>query len=265
MKKFMTSTLIATLGLALCSTTVLAAPGELISDGKVEVTEGTAGGTEENPKDPEDPEKEVEPKEPIIVNPDKGSLVIQAVTALDFEKIETGVSKINKTAKEVTVNQVEGEKEVNRGHFVQWTDIRSSDNFGYTLKAELTKQFTNESAEGASNTLDGSSITYSNGMMNSLANFEYWGNLDKPTFELTEEGSVNVVTADGKDKVGKGEYFVEFGQSDDWNSEDHPSGNGGVAGTAKDSVELTVPAATASTMATGDYVAEITWTLEAAM
>ena len=263
-QKILSTALVASLGLTLLAPNALAA-SELGSKGTVTVKEGTAGGGEDS-KDPEDPDKEVEvDEEEVTTNPDKGSLIIQAVSNLRFGEIETGVVAQTPFATATMVKPLDEDGKpmdaVERGNYIQWADIRGGDNFGYTLTAELTQQFKNDSdAE-----LKAAKISFANGMMNSSADYANWAKLDRAAFELSEDGgSINVVSADQAAKQGKGEYFVEFGQSANWDATNHPDGQG-QADTAAESVQLTVPKATASTMATGDYEAVVTWTLAATL
>ncbi|WP_314060616.1 WxL domain-containing protein [uncultured Vagococcus sp.] len=269
-QQVLTTVTIASLGLVLLAPNALAATGvvggNLPSAGTVTVKEGEAGGGEDK-KDPEDPDKEVEtdPGE-VTENPDTGSLIIQAVSNLRFGEIKTGVTAQTPFAKPTMIKPVDDSgvagTAVERGNYIQWADIRGGEtNFGYTLSAALTQQFVND----ADAELTASTISFNNGMMNSSATYANWGNLDKTAFVLSEEGgSQNVVTADKDTKKGKGEYFVEFGQSAAWDTANHP-GTGGQANTAANSVQLTVPKATASTMAVGDYEGIVTWTLAATL
>ncbi len=269
-QKILTTAAVASLGMVLLAPNALAASGvvggDLSSKGTVTVEEGEAGGGKDK-KDPEDPDKEVEtdPGE-VTENENTGSLIIQAVSNLRFGTINTGVTAQTPFATPTMVKPVDESgiagAAVERGNYIQWADIRGGEtNFGYTLSAELTQQFKNQ----ADAELKASTISFNNGMMNSSADYDSWGNLAQTTFVLSEEGgSQNVVTADKATKKGKGEYFVEFGQSSNWDTSSHP-GAVGTAGTAGSSVQLTVPKATASTMAVDDYEGIITWTLAATL
>lgn len=74
------------------------------------------------------------------------------------------------------------------------------------------------------------------------------------TVKLEFDQSALVATAGNADKAGKGMWTVEYGSSTNVNAED----------TTANSVKLLIPAYTASSMAGGDYQADIEWSITAA-
>lgn len=270
------ATLVAAFGVAVVGTsTAEAAPNELASKGKVTVIEGITDGNDGNKEDPEKPtEPIVDPGgEEITGNPDGGSLVIQVVSNMDFGSIERSTSAVTKSAKAVEIegavtDPVTGEVVLDangkaqgdgvvrsRGQYVQWADLRKDTTSGYTLSAKMTQQF--KEAGGAE--LTGATIEYSNGIINS-ASLGTWGKIDKTMFELNATDSVVVASATGAG-VGKGVYFVEYGQSTDYVD---AAGTANPTDTTGNSVFLKVPAATASSVPTDvQYNAVVTWTLTA--
>ena len=270
------ATLVAAFGVAVVGTsTAEAAPNELASKGKVTVTEGTTDGNDGNKQDPEKPtEPIVDPGgEEITGNPDAGSLVIQVVSNMDFGSISRSTNAVVKEAKPVEIegavtDPVTGEVVLDangnaqgdgvvrsRGQYVQWADLRKDTTSGYTLSAKMTQQF--KETGGAE--LVGATIKYSNGIINSAA-VGTWGQIDSTSFTLDDTNSVNVASATGAG-VGKGVYFVEYGQSTDYKD---ISGTANPTDTTGKSVFLNVPAATASSVPTDvQYNAVVTWTLTA--
>ncbi|MDA9472834.1 WxL domain-containing protein [Enterococcus sp. 5H] len=226
----------------LAPTTALAQERELDSTGTVIVTEG---GGEEVPGviDPENPEVPIDPVDPPVINPDLGSLMIEAVTNLEFGEIQTSANEVKTYANPVALNNGEA-----RGSIVQWRDIRSGGTFGYTITADLTQQFTGSSG----NSLNGATIDYSNGFaVADASNTNTEPSLVAPAFQLSESGGAQtVVTADRALEEGKGRFVMAFGDSRE--------------NTDANSVQLTVPAATASNMAVDTYTAKVTWKITAA-
>ncbi|MHC5372854.1 WxL domain-containing protein [Enterococcus sp. LJL120] len=259
------TTLIAALGLSLVGATTAAAStgvvgNSVVSSGSVEVTQGEAGGGDDT-KDPENPTVPIKPDPGEVTTPEEtGTLIIQAVSNLYFDGITTGTDAITTYARANTSTDANGS--ISRGAYVQWTDIRN-DERGYTLTAALTKQFTKASG---TEELTGATVTYNNGIMNSAQDVGIWpesGMLS--SFELDESGQaktvVNTGTVAADALTGKGEYFVEYGQSADWVADDHVGANKGVTDSANTSVSLFVPKTTRSIMTTGTYEAEVTWTI----
>ena len=115
----------------------------------------------------------------------------------------------------------------------------------------MTKQFTQTAGTAE---LTGSTITFTNpysatavGSTGTTPGFE-------STVKLEFNESTLVATAGNADKAGKGMWTVEYGSSTNVNAED----------TTANSVKLLIPAYTASSMAGGDYQADIEWSITAA-
>lgn len=265
-RRLCATTLIAALAMSLISgTTANAATGvvggSLDSKGTVTIKQGEAGGGEDT-KDPEDPAKPIKPDPgEVTTNDDTGTLIIQAVSNLQFGDIETGTTAKTSYAKEVDAKD-EDDAAIKRGAYVQWSDLRDTAR-SYSLSAAMTKQFTKTSS---TETLAGSTIDYTNGIMNSEQPLALWPETGMLTsFQLTEDGASKKVVSTGTvgtgALTGKGEYFVEYGQSAGWAPASHLGANKGVADTANKAVQLTIPQATVATMTTGNYEAVVTWTL----
>jgi hypothetical protein len=227
------------------------------ADAKSQAAKGTLTFTEDNdPKeivDPEDPENSlVDPEAPIIVNPDRGSFSIDAVTELNFgtDKIKAFAADPEYYAQAITGKTAAGD--VTRGNFVQFTDVRGTANHKYKVSAQLTKQF--EAKANAGTFLKGAKIDYSNAVISSADPEAQWPVTTVAGFQLTPnaEGTGagdSVVVIDNKDaKKGIGTYTIEFGQYGD-----------GTADTSADSVKLTVP--NSNLLLADEYEAEITWTI----
>ena len=250
------ATLVAILGVTVLGTATpaFAAPDELDSTGKVTVIEGTAGGVDTETVDPENP-GETLPTPDVDsptenTNTDQGSLVIEKTTDLDFGSVETSANTVTAYAKPMSFDG--GAK--TRGAYVQWADVRAGGVFGYTITAQMTKQFT-----AGSNVLTGSTIDFSNGLATAQGdNTNAIPSNVQTGFQLTEAANdaKTVVVADKANSEGKGRHVIEFGQSSDSTK--------GTPGTDADSVKLTIPASTASNMAVDDYTATITWKITAA-
>lgn len=246
-----TLSLVAILGASLAGgISASAAPGDLQSEGKVKVVEGGETGQGKTP-DPEKPDEKLPDHTEISTNPDAGALMMDQVSKLDFGTLKTSSKTVESYAKAIDL----GEKGT-RGAIIGWTDIRAGGVFGYTITAELTKQFTG--AATAATELTSSTIDYSNGM--AVPDFENENTVPSKTesvFQLAfGGGSKTVVTADKNAKEGKGTYAMEFGQSAAYTG-------GGAPGTDASSVKLTVPSATASNMAVDTYTATVTWKIVA--
>lgn len=246
-KSLCATALIVIGGTVLAATPSFATSTELTSKGSVEVKEGQAGGDSQGTIDPENPANKLpEPDEGSPAentNPDTGSLVIEKTTDLSFGQIATTAGTVNKYAAPMSFGETG-----KRGAYVQWADIRSGGTYGYTITAELTKQFTS-----GTNVLTGSTITFTNPLQEAEGGNE---NIAPSTVNgnvvlSKESGAVTVINANKTNKEGKGRYIVEFGQSNV-----SPS-------TVDKSVQLTVPATTASNMATGSYEATVTWKIAA--
>ncbi|GGC76887.1 WxL domain-containing protein [Enterococcus wangshanyuanii] len=252
------TTLAAILGVTLLgsATPAFAAPTELNSTGTVKVEEGTAGGGDQGTVDPENPNEVLPDPDPESpgenTNSDKGPLVVEKTTDLDFGTIKTSADAVTSFAKPMSFEA--GAK--TRGAYVQWADVRSGGTYGYTVTAQLSSQFKDTTG---TNVLTGSTIDFSNGLVSAQgSNTNTVPSNAQTAFQLTEaaDDAKTIVTASKDLKEGKGRYIMEFGQSKD--------STVGTPDTDTSSVKLTVPAATASNMAATDYTATVTWKIVAA-
>ncbi|WP_348921400.1 WxL domain-containing protein [Enterococcus rotai] len=227
---------------------------KLGSEGKTIVEEGVIGPEDPTP-DPEKPDENLPDNPDISVNPDSGSLVLQRVSVMNFGTIKTSTSEVKAHAAPITLS--EGET---RGAIVGWSDVRAGGTYGYTITAELTKQFTGIKPD-TSNALTGATLNYTNGMAVPAATNKNTVPSNVATaFELDKDsGAKTVVTADKAKLEGKGSYVMEFGQSDKY------TGTDGTKGTDKTAVTLTVPATVASNMVLDTYNAVVTWKIVAAV
>lgn len=234
--------------LILGGTVASAAPGDpMTTNGKVTVEEGVID-PDTGVVDPEIP-GEVLPDLPDIEtnpNPDMGPLEISHAPAFSFGTVKTSTAAVSAFAAANTWENSEGVTQ-SRGAVLQFGDLRTDAN-GYTVNAKMTKQFT----QGA-NELTGSTIT----LTNPLSNTAEGSTGTKPKFEdsvlLSFNESALVATAANADKAGKGLWTVEYGSSTNVSATD----------TTATSVELLIPANTASSMAGGDYVADVEWSIVA--
>lgn len=271
-KSLSSATLVAALVIGVVSPVgVLAAPTELSSTGTVTVTEGTAGGVDVPTIDPENPDNNLPAPLPEVTNPDTGekipspgettnpdtgSLVIEKTTDLLFGTISTSANEVKKYAMPVSFpDPVDAAKITTRGSYIQWADVRDASKFGYTVTAELAQQFTGKTV---TNKLTAATIDFSNGLLATAStNTNVKPGSTATAFQLTESGgAVTAVTADQAKSEGKGRYTMEFGQS--------AESAVGTKGTDDKSVQLTVPASTATNMALDTYTAKITWKIVAA-
>lgn len=258
-KTLCTTALIAAVGVTLAGgVTANAAPTELDSTGSVIVTEGTGGGKDQGTVDPENPDKFLPTPDPESPNenknPDEGPLALETTTNLDFGSIKTAANDVTAFAKPMAFT-IDGTK-TTRGAYVQWVDVRQGGTAGYTVTAKMTQQFTMGAGADAKS-LTGSTIDFANGeMVAQGGNTNTQPSTVVPAFNLASgDDAKTVVTADKVKQEGKGRYIMEFGKS---------SATEGTPGTDANSVKLTVPSATASNMALGDYTAKVTWSLVAA-
>ncbi len=235
----------------------LALPAGANAEAKSQAAKGTMTFTEDNdPKDvvdPEDPTKPiVDPKEPIIVNPDRGSFSIDAVTELNFgtDKVKAFASNPEYFAAAIPAKNADGD--ITRGNFVQFTDVRGTANHKYTVSAQLTKQFT--AGTSASTFLKGATIDYSNAAITSKDPAAQWPATTVAGFKLAADAAGtgagdSVKVLENKDaSKGIGTYTIEFGQYGD-----------GTADTTAESVKLTVP--NTNILLADTYTAEITWSI----
>ena len=236
--------------LILGGTVVSAAPGDpMTTNGNVNVENGKV-----DPKpgvtDPEKPDEKLPELPEIIVpnpNPDMGPLEISHAPALQFGTVKTSTKEVSAFAAATKFKNA-ADEEQSRGPILQFGDLRTDAN-GYTVNAKMTKQFTQ-----GTNELTGSTITFTNPWSNTAGGSTGTTPGFEATVELAFNESALVATAENADKAGKGMWTVEYGSSTNVNAED----------TTESSVELLIPAYTASSMAGGNYEADIEWSITAA-
>ncbi|MHC5247476.1 WxL domain-containing protein [Enterococcus sp. LJL90] len=283
--------LLAVLGVATVAPVAASASGgshSIENSGTVTVEAGILDPDTDPVVDPEDPDKSIDPNNPDLEKPtvDPGSIGLTNVSKLKFGTIKVSSSAQKIPAAAFVGNTTEyvlnpaydptdptsGDEyiwqptatEVTRGHLVTWGDLTGAD-AGYTISAKLTQQFTQGTGADAV-ALTGSTLTYTNPLIATRPDADTGsttgGLTPVSTFTLGIDGdSAGTSIADSQTIVtaaagqGGGNFTLEFGQSDAY------TGTGGVAGTAANSVILNIPAATSAKMAIGDYVAQITWTM----
>ncbi|ALS03005.1 hypothetical protein ATZ33_16950 [Enterococcus silesiacus] len=222
-----------------------------------------------------DPEKEgggiIPDPDTVDKNTVPGAITIDRVAVLNFGKQKVSTKTETYTASEIPVTEIAADGTENpdktvRGPYVQWTDKRAGEDHTYAIKAELTKQFT---LVGNTKTLDKSTISYKNGLLNSTQeNLAYWPAGEPGNFTLgngtDNEGAGKQLVFDNTKStgaVGLGTYSAEFGQSADFLAENikRPGAPTAGIGEAASSVSLKVPA---QTVELGAYQADITWSIE---
>ena len=214
-----------------------------VENGKVDPKPGVVDPEKPDEKLPDLPDVKPNPTDPENMGP----LEISHAPVLQFGTVQTDTKNVTKYAAANTFTTAEGEQK--RGAILQFGDLRTDAN-GYTVNAKMTTQFTQ-----GSNELTGSTITFTNpkqatetGSTGLTPNFE-------TEVKLSYNDSALIATADGTvDKEGKGMWSVEYGSSTNVSAED----------TTEKSVQLGIPAYTASSMAGGAYVADIEWSITAA-
>ncbi|MFW7431150.1 WxL domain-containing protein [Vagococcus carniphilus] len=224
--------------------------------GKVTVTDATDTEDDKDKDKTEDPEEDGDKDTPETVDPNlnKGPIKVERVSQLIFGEISNASKTITRHA--APVDFKDGSK---RGNLIQFSDVRS-EVYGYTIQAAMTQQF---KLTGKEDKLGGSEIAYSNGILKKgTGNENTAPSVTAAAFTLKEDGApVTVITADKAKEEGKGRYTLEFGQSDEYDATKPGAPQGGIAGTDKNSVKLTVPTKTAANMKKGAYEAKITWTV----
>ncbi|GGD02937.1 WxL domain-containing protein [Enterococcus wangshanyuanii] len=255
-KLFSTAALTTVMVLGGLAAPAQAAPNSLESNGTITYEEDT---TVNPPIDPENPDKEVDPENPIVVNPDGGSLTVDAVTNLDFGAQKAVTTDQDYFAKQVTVKE-NGTNKGTRGNWVQVTDKRLENRTPWKLTAKMTQQFT-----AGTKTLGGATLTYTNPFINSaVEDTTTWPTLgaNASTFTLSESGnSIDVIGTENADK-GFGTFTVEFGSSAGVNGAEDTTGtpNGTNANLIeKGSVSLYVPGSAIKTKAA--YTGKVLWTI----
>lgn len=225
----------------------LAVENPLATEGKIIFTQDEGPS---NIVDPEIPGEElVDPDtDPdIVVNPDRGSFSIDAVTKYDFGTEQIDMFTANKVYKAKAVATSNSTGDVSRGHFVQFTDKRAVADHTYQLTANMTA-FSN----GSSN-IDGAFISFANGNLTSATteaalfpSYEQAFSLN-PGVDATTAGASVAVVTNTNAAAGMGVFALEFGTGE----------NGST--TAAESVKLTVP--NSNLLTASEYKATVTWTL----
>ncbi|NKC68419.1 WxL domain-containing protein [Vagococcus fluvialis] len=216
-----------------------------VENGKVDPEPGVTDPEKPDEKLPDLPDVKPNPTDPENMGP----LEISHAPVLQFGTVQTDTKDVTKYAAANKFKNAAGEDQT-RGAILQFGDLRTDAN-GYTVNAKMTKQFTQTTGTGE---LTGSTITFTNpfsatadGSTGTTPGFE-------TKVELAYNESALVATAENADKAGKGMWAVEYGSSKNVNAED----------TTESSVELLIPANTASSMAGGAYVSDIEWSITAA-
>lgn len=243
-----------TLCAALLSTLILggtvasAAPNDpMTTNGHVTIENGSIDPGD-GVTDPEKPEEKL-PELPDVKpnpNPDMGPLEISHAPELQFGTVKTATKEVSAFAAANKFTNADGDQA--RGPLLQFGDLRTDAN-GYTVNAKMTKQFTQ-----GTNELTGSTITFTNPYSATAAGSTGIAPTFESQVELTFNESALIGTATTADKSGKGMWTVEYGSSTNVNATD----------TTENSVQLLIPANTASSMAGGDYVSDIEWSITAA-
>lgn len=218
----------------------------LITHGHVEVKTGNIdpdGGLIDPEKPGETiPEGEIPDVKPNP-NPNMGPLEITHAPELQFGEVETSNKDVTKYAE---ANEYGDET---RGAILQFGDLRT-EAYGYTVTATMTQQFIQDTNE-----LKGATITFTNPHAATKEGATGVRPTIEDSFELVKGEAATVATADKANlKEGKGMWVVEYGSST----------NVGEGDTTGESVQLTIPANTASSMAGGTYVSDIEWAITAA-
>ena len=219
----------------------------LTTHGHVEVKTGNIDpeGGLIDPEKPDEtiPEGEIPDVKPNP-NPNMGPLEITHAPELQFGEVKTSNNDVTKHAE---ANEYGDET---RGAILQFGDLRT-EAYGYTVTATMTQQFIQDTNE-----LKGATITFTNPHAATKEGATGARPTIEDSFELVKGEAATVATADKANlKEGKGMWVVEYGSSAN-------VGEGG--DTTGESVQLTIPANTASSMAGGTYVSDIEWSITAA-
>lgn len=245
--------LLAAVGVGLTVPTVTKADPNVTSNGKVEFTQES--DTDITIVIP-DSSSQVPITEPPA-NEDGGPLKIRAVTDLDFDTHEILSNESQSTkvyyAKPFATTVVGTGEAVQTSHFVAFQDIRQDTDTNYhEISAKITKQFTAPaSGTSAERTLDGATITYKNASIVTATN---------PSTKPLDSSIQDTLTIDANDSaliyknitpgLGYGKFNLVFGPSGTLTDEQAK---------AYDSVQLEIPGK--NVVKTGEYVAEITWSI----
>ncbi|WP_086314060.1 hypothetical protein A5821_001630 [Enterococcus sp. 7F3_DIV0205] len=251
------------------SATAFADEHSLKGKGIIEIIEDNGDNEDIDPEKP----GTIKPEDPNTVdkNPVFGPITIDRVAVLNFGQQKVSTKTETYTAAEIPVTEVapDGTETAGkvRGPYVQWTDKRAGDDHTYSIKAEMTKQFTHTTKTTKS--LDKATIAYTNGLLNSTQeNINYWPAGEPTNFTLgngtTNPGAGKQLVFDNAAStgaVGLGTYSAEFGQSADFTAANilRPGASTAGVGKSASSVSLNVPA---QTIELGTYEADITWSIE---
>lgn len=291
--KVLGTILLSTLLLSSAVSVSAATADTVKSSGSVNVDEGSIkptdpdkpgdGGNDKDPEKPTDPViPDVDPKDPgtggfTPGNPDGGALTLLGASNLKFGTINISSNNIQKYAAPAKVLGATQDPTTGAltptgtnktvGNYVQFGDIRSEQT-GYTLTAQLTKQFTLYDKDGKTplGTLDNASINYTNGILTHEDGANITGGVDgldlTSTMELVQDSGTaqQVVNLPSGKAPAKGILSVEYGQTKDYDDKYTVKGTAQKE-TEDKSIALKVPSRTATNMKKGNYLAEITWTL----
>ena len=190
------------------------------------------------------------------INTNDQDMKIRFVSSLDFDQHDVLTDNNAKTyyAKRYVSTNIDTGAPVEMPNFVNYQDYRTdvAENF-YTIKAEITKQFTRSDN---SKTLNGATITYGGARLTSTSNP---GTMPTQTAVLGATlpvgfgtGGQQVMVENKQAGKGYGLIDIAFGTLD-------PGVEAGKL-VADESVMLTIPGTTI--IADGTYQAEVTWTIE---
>ncbi|MEI5995349.1 WxL domain-containing protein [Candidatus Enterococcus mansonii] len=235
---------------------------KLSGKGSIEYVEDTDGGNED--RDSENPDDKVDP--PYIPNTDKGSLMIDGVSDMNFKQQKAVLTDQNYFAEQVEITK-NGAKE-KRGVYLQFTDRRIDNRSKWELRAKMSQQF--EAASG--NKLANSTINFTNPIMETATDPAVSPHAepgkDYANFTLEESGNTAEVLKTTDAKNGVGTYTVGFGNTVEYHtrtgkgtsvdSTGTPAGTGDKANEIKDgSITLFVPGKTVKTNEA--YEAKVLW------
>lgn len=245
--KLMGAVLLATVsvGLALPSVSK-AAPGDNVGKGKINFTQDDSTNPTNLPPGESSGDPITEPTQNTEANP----LKIVSVTDLDFDTHAIVSNDSDKTydAKAFKTTTTKGDEAI-MPHFVRFQDIRSdADTNYYTISAELTKQFSN-----GKRVLEGATIDYKNVSLVTGTNEKTKPDVTvegtlAPTFNLALDNKETILTNEQEGK-GFGVFELMFGDKAATTADPE----------AYNSVTLNIPGD--NLLKTGDYQAEVTWSI----
>lgn len=223
-----------------------AAPGDVVGKGNIKFTQDNST----NPSNVEPGESTGEINEPTQ-NTEANPLKIVSVTDLDFDTHAIVSNDANKTydAKAFKTKFKENGNDTVMPHFIRFQDVRAEkDTNFFTISAELTKQFTNGSRVLNGATIDYKDISLVTGTNHvTIPNTAVAGTLE-PTVSLALKQK-KVILTNKQEGKGYGVFELMFG--DKQKTKDKPE--------AYNSVTLNIPGS--NVLRTGEYQAEITWSI----